>query len=105
PLQPGLQFRPRIFSNVAKHSRRDNSCAHENRTRTYSQWGSRRKVELAASATRVAHAMIRKFPETEPLKLRKGHCSREVRGPAIRPVHENSRRCHMATSNPDLENW
>src|SRR5262245_25394720 len=56
---------------------------HENKMRTSSQWG-RRNVGPAALArlTRVNHASIRNtifLRATEPLKLRKGHCSRDVR--------------------------
>src|SRR5262245_4161542 len=65
--------------------------SEENKMRTF-KWGSRRKVKLAASAIDAGQPRHgSKFPEvpladsqrflraTEPLKLRKGHCSREAR--------------------------
>src|SRR5262249_21136754 len=59
----------------------------------------RRSSRLPPRLTRVSHATTRNFqgtipPRHWPLKLRKGHRSQEVRDPAIRPVHGNSRRCH-----------
>src|SRR5207253_656887 len=85
PLQPRLWSRPRIFSNVARHSRLDTPVRHENKMRTSSQWGRRKVERLPPRLTRVNHAKIRDFQRTiflratEPVKLRKDYCSREVR--------------------------
>src|SRR5262249_29705663 len=78
--------------------------------------GGRWKVKLAASAidagqpshdskfSRGSLGGIARFPAPHRATEAKEKV-RDVRDPAIRPVHGNSRRCHIAISNPYLEKW
>src|SRR5262249_14195162 len=84
----------------------DTPVRHENKMRTFSQWG-RKPAASAIDAGQPRHDS--KFPEARyscaplsHLKLRKGHCSREVR---TQPFGQYTEIRIDAISRPAILTW